>query len=281
MVTVKMLSKGAGESRVEQELIFQNTPLIDTHAHLSDPKIDYKKVIADMPKDGLEKIVTVGYDMQSSRVSSEIAEGNADVYAAVGVHPSDVDKMKEEDLQLLLDMAKKQKTVAIGEIGLDYHYPNHDKQQQHDWLKAQLSLVKESGLPAIIHLRDAYEDMQKIIKDNIDKFPASAVLHCFSGSRETAEFYLSLGFFISFTGVVTYKNAAKLPEVVRAVPMDKLLIETDCPYLSPEPFRGQLNIPRNVHRVAEKIAEIKGISASEVARITTENAYKFFYKMKK
>jgi TatD DNase family protein len=234
-----------------------------------------------MPFDNLDKIITVGYDMPSSCFSVKLSEKHKDVYATVGVHPSDIKKMKDGDTAELLTLCAHPKTVAFGEIGLDYHYDNADPKQQQHWLLRQLDAVEQSGLPTVIHLRDAYEDMQKLVKQNIGKFRAPAVLHCFSGSLQTAQFYLSLGFYISFTGVITYPNAHKFTDIIRAVPRDRLLIETDCPYLTPQAKRGQLNYPAYVVFVAEKIAETLNLPLAEVAEITRQNAYNLFTKMKK
>ncbi len=254
---------------------------IDTHAHLCDKRLDANKIIGSMQADGLEKIITVSYDMASSLKTDKISANNKDVYGTVGVHPSDVKYLKEEDLDALLSLAKNPKIVAIGEIGLDYHYENTDRENQKYWLLRQLKVVEKSGLPTVIHLRDAYEDMQKIISQNISRFPAPAVLHCFSGSKETAKFYTSLGFYISFTGVITFKNATRYEEIIRSIPKDRLLIETDCPYLAPVPFRGKTNYPAYVKFVAEKIAEILGLTLEEVSHLTKENTYRLFGKMTK
>lgn len=254
---------------------------IDTHAHLCDKRLNANEIVNSMKKDGLEKIITVSYDMASSHTTTRICSNNSNVYGSVGVHPSDVKFLKEEDLETLLKLSKNPKIVAIGEIGLDYHYEDTDRENQKYWLTRQLEVVEKSGLPTIIHLRDAYEDMQKIIKNNLDRFPAPAVLHCYSGSKETAQYYLSLGFYISFTGVITFKNATRYEEIIRSIPKDRLLIETDCPYLAPVPFRGTTNYPAYVKFVAQKIAEILNMPLEEVAQITKENTYRLFGKMNK
>ncbi|MCL2675649.1 MAG: TatD family hydrolase, partial [Firmicutes bacterium] len=185
----------------------------------------------------------------------------------------------EADLDELLALSKHPKCVAIGEIGLDYHYDDADPQLQQYWFLRQLEVVEQSGLPTIIHLRDADGDMQKIVKVNRARFKAPAVLHCFSGSVESAAFYLSQGFYISFAGVITYQNARRYADIVRSIPKGRLLIETDCPYLTPEPFRGRLNVPAHIKFVAAKAAEYLSVTEDEVAEITRENAYRLFTKM--
>lgn len=257
----------------------QEYKLIDTHAHLCDQRLNPEEIILNMKKDNLDKIITVGYDMPSSRFSVALAAKNKDVYAAAGVHPSDIKNMTEGDLDELFALSKSPKCVAVGEIGLDYHYDDANPDNQKYWFKRQLEVVENSGLPCVLHIRDAEQDTQRIIKENISRFRAPAVLHCFSGSKETAAFYLSLGFYISFTGVITYQNAVRYADIIKSIPKDRLLIETDCPYLTPEPFRGRLNNPANVRFVAEKTAQYLGITASEAAAITRENAYRLFGKM--
>lgn len=256
--------------------------MIDSHAHLTDERFDAKQIIADMPSDGLKKIITVGYDIKSSEECVSLAEANADVYAAVGVHPADADKVDDAQLRRLAELLDREKTVALGEIGLDYFYEdNPPREVQRRALIMQLQLAEQSGLPTVFHLRDAYPDMEKIISENLSKLKGGAVMHCFSGSLETMRFYAERGFYISFSGSITFKNAVKFPEIIRAVPRDRLLIETDCPYLTPHPFRGQLNYPRYVRYQAMKIAEILGESVEEIERITEENAFSLFTKMRR
>lgn len=258
--------------------------LIDTHAHLTDERYNgADDIISSMKECNLEKIICVGYDLKSSKDGLELARKNKDIYAAVGVHPSEANDFGADyDLsdELIL-LAKDPKTVAIGEIGLDYHYDDADKINQDKLLNHQLDIVEKSGLPVIIHLRDAYEDMLKIIKANRHKLRAGGVMHCFSGSKETAMQYVDMGFYISFSGTITFKNSVKAPEIIKAVPKDRLLIETDCPYLAPHPFRGQLNEPKYVLYQALKVAEVLGISIEEAEELTRKNAYSLFTKMQK
>ncbi len=256
--------------------------LIDTHAHLTDERYGGGQAIIDsMPEDGLEKIITVGYNLESSLRCLEIARRNKNVYCAVGVHPSDAQELTSDPCEQLLQLSKDDKCVAIGEIGLDYFYPETDRDKQIYWLEKQLDVVLKSGLPVCFHVRDAYEDMDKVLAKNADKLKNGVVMHCFSGSRETAQKYVGMGFYISFSGSVTFKNAKKFYDIVPVVPLDRILIETDCPYLTPHPHRGETNYPRFVRFQAEKIAEILGLSFDEVAAITTDNAYRIFTKMKR
>lgn len=256
--------------------------LIDTHAHLTDERFcGSEGIITDMSADGLERIITVGYDMESSLSGLEIAESHDAVYCAVGFHPSETAKFAAADNDRLLKAANSPKCVAIGEIGLDYHYEDTDKQTQHRVLEAMFELCGQSALPVIFHVRDSYEDMFKLVKANLSKFKAGGVVHCFSGSKETALAYIDLGFHISFTGSITFKNAVKFPDIINSLPIERILVETDCPYLAPVPHRGEVNYPKYVRFQAEKIAEITGRTYEEIERITTLNAYSLFTKMKR
>lgn len=256
--------------------------LIDSHAHLTDERYGgASEIIASMRTDGLEKIVTVGYDLQSSKQAVSLAEANRDVYAAVGFHPSETGKITDGDLGEILALSRRDKTVAVGEIGLDYYYDDTDRPTQLKCLEAQLDVVDRSGLPVIFHIRDAYADMLDVLTRNRHKLRAGGVAHCFSGSLETAKIYLDMGLYISFSGSITFKNAVKFPEIIRAVPSDRILVETDCPYLTPVPFRGKLNYPAYVKYQAEKIAEVRGETVSAVEEYTRENTYRLFSKMKR
>lgn len=254
--------------------------LIDSHAHLTDPRFDADGIIGNMESDGLEKIITVGFDPESSRKCKEIAEAHKNVYFAAGVHPDDSQRLTCDPCAELLALAKSPKCIAIGEIGLDYHYDSTEREVQKKWFSRQLGIAEEADLPVVFHIRDAYEDSERIVRENLSRLKRGGVVHCFSGSRETAEVFLSMGFYISFTGSITFKNAKKFAEIVRAVPLDRILVETDCPYLTPEPHRGETNYPKYVRFVAEKIAEYKGADFTEVERATRENTYRLFYKMK-
>ena len=254
--------------------------LIDTHAHLTDPRYEgAAEIISQMESDGLERIITVGFNEFSSAYAVKLAEENEKIFAAVGVHPSDAVEAGIGYLGAIKDLAQSSKCVAIGEIGLDYHYPDTDKEVQIRALCEQLDLVKETNLPAVFHVRDAYGDFYEVIKQNRHKLTGGAIMHCFSGSKETALQYLNMGFYISFSGSITFKNS-KAGEIIEALPTDKILIETDCPYLAPTPHRGELNYPKYVLYQAQKIAEVKNMSVDEIIKITAANAYKAFPKLK-
>ena len=250
----------------------------DTHAHLDDDRFseDREVVIERIQKEGISLVVNIGASIESSKESLALAEKYDFIYAAVGVHPSDTDKLTNADLETIKEMARHKKAVAIGEIGLDYYYEDPDRETQKIWFKKQLKLAKELGMPYIIHDRDAHGDVLDIIRE-VGYF--NGLMHCYSGSAEMAKELIKLGFYISIAGQVTFKNAPKVREVVKAVPVDRLLIETDSPYLTPEPFRGKRNDPSKVRFTCEKIAEIKGLSLEETAKITLQNG-KTFYRIR-
>lgn len=247
----------------------------DTHTHLDDKKFDTDRddVIKSLKDAGISLAVNVGSDIKSSRESIALAEKYDFLYAAVGVHPSETGDMTDDDLDIIKGLASHKKVVAIGEIGLDYYYDEPDREIQKLWFLKQLNLAKELNKPYIIHDRDAHADTIEIIKEA--KY-FRGVMHCFSGSCEMAKILTDLGLYISFAGQVTFKNAPKVKEVSKAVPIDKLLIETDSPYLTPEPFRGKRNNSSYVKFTCEEIAKIRGISNEELAKITLENGKKFY-----
>lgn len=249
--------------------------LYDSHAHYDDSQFDSDRdaVITAAHNGGITYINNIASDIESSRKSIALAEKYDFVYASVGVHPSDVGGMTAEDIDTLRNLAQHKKVVAIGEIGLDYHYDDTSEEDQKTWLPPQIELAHELNLPVIIHDRESCGECMRILKEHK---VSNGVIHCFSGSAETAKEFLKMGLHISFTGVITFKNARRALEALKVIPMDRLMIETDCPYMAPEPFRGRRNHSGYVYRVAEKIAEIKGLTFEEVAEITTNNAIKFF-----
>lgn len=250
--------------------------LYDTHAHLNDSKFDLDRdeVIKKIKDSSVGYVNNIGADIKTSKESIALAEKYDFIYAVCGVHPSEVGGLCEEDMQTLFEMSKHKKVKAIGEIGLDYHYEDSPaKEVQRFWFGRQLELAKEVDLPVVIHDRESKGEGFEILKASGVK---KAVVHCFSGSAETAAELLKLGFYISFTGVVTFKNARKALEALKVIPLDRLFIETDCPYMAPEPFRGTRNDSSNVVKIAEKYAEIKNVSLEEIAKITTQNAKTFF-----
>lgn len=251
--------------------------LFDSHAHLDDERFDddREKVINSLKENGVDLIVDPGADISSSVQAVNLSKEYENIYAAVGVHPHSAKDMNEDTLKILKALSKNDKVVAIGEIGLDYHYDNSPRDVQKKWFKEQIKLAKELNLPIIIHTREAQKDTFDIVKEEYDE-NLRGVLHCYSGSLEMARKYLDMGFYISFAGPITFKNSKVPKQVAKEVPLDKLLVETDCPYLTPEPHRGKRNEPLYVRYVASTIAELKGITFEEVARRTKENAIRFF-----
>lgn len=250
--------------------------LFDTHAHLDDERFDEdrKQLIEQIQKDGVSLVVNPGADMKSSRAAIKLAEIYDFIYAAVGIHPHDVKDITDEDLIELEAMAKHPKVVAIGEIGLDYYYDNSPRELQREYFIRQIELANKLSLPIIIHSRDASMETHEILKEY--KKDIGCVLHCFSQSLEMAKEYLELGCHLSFAGPLTFKNSNKLKEVARNIPLDKIFIETDSPYLTPQPYRGKRNDPSKVRYVAEELSNLKGISTEKIAEITMDNALKFF-----
>lgn len=250
---------------------------VDSHAHIDDEKFDgdREEIIQAIRANGVEFFINVGADLTSSMNSIKLSEQYDFIYAAVGVHPHDAESMDETTIEVLRTLSKKEKVVAIGEIGLDYYYDNSPRDIQKERFLDQIRLAKELDLPIIVHTRDAAGDTMEIIKSEQDG-SLRGVIHCYSGSVEQMQEYIDMGFYISLGGPVTFKNAKLPKEVAQAVDMDRLLIETDSPYLTPEPYRGKRNNPMYVKEVAEKIAELRGISIEEVAKITGKNTRDLF-----
>lgn len=253
--------------------------LVDTHAHLQDKAFkDLKPVLDRAADNGVEKIICIGYDYESSVAAVELARKYQEIYAVVGVHPHDAKELNEEILAGLLALAKEPKVVAIGEIGLDYYRNLSPQEKQREAFIAQLKLAREISKPVVIHDRDAHQEVLEILK--AEKGGANGgIMHCYSGHQPLAVELMKIGFYISLAGPVTFKNAKKAHEVAAKIPINKLLVETDCPYLTPEPYRGRINEPANVLLVAEKIAELRNKTVQEIAYQTTLNAHKV-YNMK-
>lgn len=251
--------------------------LFDTHAHLEDERFDEDRdqLIRELPEKGVAYVVNVGSTLEASRMSVELATQYPFIYAAVGIHPHEVAQMSREDLDAIEAMAKRDKVVAVGEVGLDYYYDFSPRELQKEWFDWQIDLAYNMGLPIIIHDRDAHADVLDILKAKKDKI-LGGVMHCYSGSWEMAKYFMDLGLYISLGGPVTFKNAKRPVEVAQKVPLDRLVIETDSPYLAPTPYRGRRNNPAYVRLVAEKIAEIRGMAFEEIAGITLDNAKKLF-----
>ncbi|OCA91632.1 TatD family hydrolase [Pseudobacillus wudalianchiensis] len=251
--------------------------LFDTHVHLNAEqyKEDIAEVIERAQEAGVENMVVVGFDRPTIEKALELIEKYDFLYASVGWHPVDAIDMEEEDLAWLEELAAHPKVVALGEMGLDYHWDKSPKDVQKEVFRKQIQLAKKVKLPIIIHNREATQDIVEILKEEGAE-EVGGIMHCFSGSVETARECVDMNFYISLGGPVTFKNAKKPKEVAADIPLDKLLIETDCPYLAPHPYRGKRNEPAYVKLVAEQIAELKGINYEEVAQATTENARKLF-----
>jgi len=251
--------------------------IIDTHTHLDAHAFaeDREEAIRRAREAGVERMINIGFNRETIPTTMELAETYDFIYAAVGWHPVDSIHMKPEDLDWIASLCSHKKVVAIGEIGLDYHWDTSPKDVQQRVFREQLRLAREVGKPVVIHNRDAHEDIVKILREEHAK-DIGGVMHCFSGSWETARQCLDMGFYISLGGPVTFKNARVPKEVLKEVPLDRLLIETDCPYLAPHPYRGKRNEPAYVRIVAEAAAVMKGKSLGEIARITTENAQRCF-----
>ncbi len=250
--------------------------LFDSHAHFDDPQFDQDRetVLNSLKNFGVGYVMNIGADLETSKAAVNLAENYDFIYATVGVHPGDAESMNDEVLQELRNLALQHKKVrAIGEIGLDYHYEGYDKMVQENCFRSQIVLAKELNMPIVVHDRDSKGDAIAILKE---EKVSRGVMHCFSGSSETAKELVKMGFMISFTGVLTFKNARRAIEACSAVPLDRLMIETDCPYMAPEPHRGERNFSGYVGYVADKMAEIKGVSREELERITTENALRFY-----
>lgn len=243
----------------------------DSHAHVNDKQFDHDREVflATLEENEIIGFAEISYDIQSSKKAMELAMANKNVYAVVGVHPADADSICTGDMAILENMTKNDKVVAIGEIGLDYHFEDSpSREEQKLRFCEQLDLARSLDMPVVIHSRDAMEDTIKILKD----IKVNGIIHCFSGSVESAKILLDMGFFISVAGPLTFKNARNLPEVVKYVPNDRILIETDSPYMAPEPYRGKRNCPIYVKEVCRKMAEIKGMPIEKMAEITLKNA---------
>lgn len=251
--------------------------LFDTHAHLNaeEYKEDLDEVISRALEAGVSNMVVVGFDRPTIEKAMELVDRYDFLYASVGWHPVDAIDMTEEDLDWIEELAAHPKVVALGEMGLDYHWDKSPKDIQKVVFRKQIQLARKVHLPIIIHNREATADIIEILKEE-KADEVGGIMHCFSGSPETALECVNMNFYISLGGPVTFKNAIRPKEVAAEIPLDKLLIETDCPYLTPHPFRGKRNEPSYVKLVAEQIAEIKEITYEEVAEVTSKNAKKFF-----
>jgi len=250
--------------------------LFDTHAHMDDRAYDTdrQQLLESLPGQGLALVMNPGCSLVSSRNVDRLIREYDFLYGAVGSHPDVADEVNEAVLEEYRKLCKQNSKIkAIGEIGLDYHYEDIPRDIQKQAFRMQMELARELNLPAIVHERDAHEDGMKIVEE----FPeVTGVFHCYSGSCEMAKWLIQRGWYIGFTGVLTFKNARKAIEVASQIPLDRLLLETDCPYMSPEPFRGKRNDPGKLYRMAERLAEIRGLSLEEIHAITLENGKRLY-----
>lgn len=248
--------------------------LFDSHAHLDDEAFenDRYKIIENLKKDGVDEFINVASSIKTSAFSLSLAEKYPFIHASVGVHPSECGKMTEADFIQIEKWLSHKKCVALGEIGLDYHYDEPEKDVQRYWFSRQCELAKKFDKPVIIHDREAHEECF----ETVERYGNRGVFHCFSSSAEFAKRLCDIGFYISFTGVLTFKNSKKALEAAAATPIERILIETDSPYMAPEPLRGTRNEPKNVFFVAEKLAQIKETTVEKIAKITSENTRRLF-----
>ena len=253
--------------------------IFETHAHYDDDRFleDQDETIKRVYESGVNPIINVGASIDSTKTTMALAEKYDFIYAAVGVHPSDIADLNEESFEWLKEQAKWEKTVAIGEIGLDYYWDKEAdvQEQQRYWFRRQLELARQTKLPVIIHSRDAAEDTMEIMKE-ASKQEIEGVIHCYSYSPEMAKEFIKMGYYIGVGGVVTFKNAKKLVETVSQIPLERILLETDCPYMAPVPLRGTINEPKNIDLIFEKMCEIKNISKNELEKIIENNTKKIF-----
>ena len=249
--------------------------LFDTHAHLNDPAFDEDRaeLLETFRDAGVGLVLNAGCSLESSRDCIALAEGYPWIYCSVGTHPDTADEVNEAVLEAYRQMCKHPKVKAIGEIGLDYYYEDIPREVQKKAFIMQLELARELKLPVVIHERDAHQDGMDIVRQFRD---VQGVFHCYSGSAEMARQLVDMGWYIGFTGVLTFKNARKAIETAASIPLDRIVIETDCPFMSPEPFRGRRNDPSRVCYMAQKLAEIRGISVDEAERATFENGKRLY-----
>ena len=250
--------------------------IFDTHAHYDDEAFDADRedILSGLSSRNIGYVVNIGVDIPTSKSSLELAKKYGNIYAAIGFHPSETKQMSEDDIEWLKTHAvKENKVVAIGEIGLDYHWSESEeenKNQQH-WFRRQITLAKEVGMPIVVHSREAAADTMNIIKDE-NAADCGGIIHCYSYSAEQARQYVDMGFYIGVGGVITFKNARRLIETVEAIPLERIVLETDCPYLAPEPHRGKRNDSSLLPLVVSKISELKGVAPQDVIDVTTDNA---------
>ena len=249
--------------------------LFDTHAHMNDPAFDEdrEEMILGLKEKGVAYVMNVGCCLESSGDCIKLAEQYPFVYASVGSHPDSADEVNDAVLEQYRQMAQHPKVLAIGEIGLDYYYETIPRNVQQQAFRMQLALAKELDMPVIVHERNAHDDGMRIVKEFKG---VTGVFHCYSGSAEMARQLVDMGWYIGFTGVLTFKNARKAVETAERIPLERIVLETDCPFMAPEPFRGKRNDPGYMYRMAERLAEIRGIPVEMVHQVTMENAKRLY-----
>lgn len=251
--------------------------IFESHAHYDDEAFDEdrEELLGSLREHGIDQVINVGASLESCRITLELMRRYSFIYGAMGVHPSETGELNEENFAWLREQCAADKVVAVGEIGLDYHWKEPEPQVQKIWFERQLALAREIGLPVIIHSRDAAKDtldmMQALHAEEI-----SGVIHCYSYTKEIAREYLQMGYYFGIGGVITFRNSRKLKEAVEYIPLDRILLETDSPYLAPEPYRGKRNSSLNLPLVAQAVAELKGVTCEEVVEVTQENAKRLF-----
>ncbi|MFA6866675.1 MAG: TatD family hydrolase [Clostridia bacterium] len=255
--------------------------MIDTHTHINDPRLveEVDDIVSSMNSNNLSHLIAIGCDRATSKECFDLSQKYPNVYSSVGIHPHDAEKATIDDYRYFEELSKNKKMVALGEIGLDFYYDLSPRDVQEKVFLEQLDLAHSLKIPTVIHLRDAYGLMLKLLKENKSKLEYGVVLHCYSGSLEMLNEFLKLDLMVAFGGSITFKNAVDKPKIVASTPNDRFFVETDCPYLTPVPFRGKTNYPKYVGKVVEKIAEYKNTTYEEIDQITTNNALRFFNKM--
>lgn len=253
------------------------TPIFDTHAHYDDEAFDEDRdaLLAELPENGIARVVNVGASLASCGRTIEIMNRYDYIYGAIGVHPSETAELNDEAFEWLRQQCQLEKCVAVGEIGLDYYWNEPDRELQKEWFRRQLNLARELAKPVIIHSRDAAKDTVDLMTEEHAE-EIGGVIHCYSYTKETAEVFLKMGFYFGIGGVLTFKNAKKLKEAVAYIPLDRIVLETDCPYLAPEPNRGKRNSSLNIPYVVKALAEIKGVEEETVRKAAWENAHKLY-----
>ncbi len=249
--------------------------LFDTHAHLNDPAFDpdREELMAGLAEKGIGLVMNAGCSLESSRDIVAMTERWPWLYGSVGSHPDSADEVNEDVIEEYWKLCRHEKIKAIGEIGLDYYYEDIPREIQKNAFRMQMALAKELDMPVIVHEREAHDDGMRIVKE----FPGvTGVFHCYSGSAEMARQLVNMGWYIGFTGVLTFKNARKAVETAASIPLDRIVLETDCPFMAPEPYRGKRNDPGYLPKMAEKLAQIRGISVDEAIAVTTENAKRLY-----